>query len=71
MTTIAFRVPVDLKNQMAKVKINWSEYIRRSIQEAIVSENKRHWFSQLKQGARRHSTPGTAARIIRSMRDHG
>jgi len=69
MTTIAFRVPVDLRQQMLTVKINWSEYIRRSIQEAIASERKRHWFSQLKQKTRQHTSEGTAARIIRSMRD--
>ena len=72
MTTVAFRIPEELKHQMSKVKINWSEYVRSSIQEAISSEKKRQWFAQLKQRiGKRKSPSGTAARIIRLLRDNG
>ena len=38
---------------------------------ALVSERKRHWFSQLKHPVKKPVPAGTAARIIRSLRDHG
>ena len=72
MTTVAFRIPEELKHQMSRVKINWSEYVRGSIQEALASERKRQWFAHMKQRIGKLKSPlGTADHIVRSLRDNG
>jgi len=72
MSLIALRVPNEMKKEMAHVKINWSEYLRQSIQEALESEKKRGLIQKMQHmlvGEKR--TPrGTAARLVRKMRDH-
>ncbi len=41
---ISLRIPAWLKHEMDKVDINWSEYIRQSIEERIKLEKaKRVW----------------------------
>ncbi len=73
MSVITFRVPNLLRKQMAKVKINWSEYVRRSISEVLESDTKRALIRKMhalhpKKGA---PSRGTAESIIRSIRNRG
>ncbi|RLI75049.1 hypothetical protein DRP05_15405 [Archaeoglobales archaeon] len=43
-TTISIRVPNKLKEEMNKIKINWSEYLRIAIEEKIKEEKlKKLW----------------------------
>jgi len=73
MTSMAIRIPGEMKKEMSRLKINWSHYLRQSIREALASEKKREWIKRMQKLLRK--TPpaprGTAAQIIRQMRDHG
>ena len=46
MKMVALRIPDELKKEMARLKINWSDYLRRSISEALESEKKRSLFEE-------------------------
>jgi len=72
MSMLAIRIPAELKKEMTRVHINWSEYLRRSITEALESEQKRELFRKIHSlaGNRTKTPKGTAAAIIRHMRDH-
>lgn len=42
--TISIRIPHNLKEEMGKIKINWSEYIRSAIEDKIREEKlKKLW----------------------------
>ena len=73
MSMFALRVPDKLRKDMDRVHINWSEYLRHTIVEAIESEQKRSIISKLRRLTQRSkpAQPGTAVSIIRQMRDHG
>ena len=47
MTTVAFRIPDDMKKQMDHAKINWSDYVRHAIGEALHSQKKRDLMRKL------------------------
>ncbi len=40
LSTITVKVPVELKEKMKKIKINWSEYIREAIRKRIALEER-------------------------------
>lgn len=73
MKMFALRIPEDMKREMRRVKINWAEYIRRSIDEVLKSQKRRtliERFRRMTEGNK--PTPsGTAASLIRQMRDRG
>ena len=70
MSVITLRVPDLLRKRMARVKINWSEYIREAISEALESDVKRTLIRRVRQIRSGETTPaGTAASIIRAIRD--
>ena len=73
MKMVALRIPDNLKKEMERIKMNWSDYIRDSIRAAVDSEKKRLLFARLHQiyKGRKRAKPGTAAGIIREIRDHG
>ena len=71
MSMVTFRIPDIIRKRMAKVKINWSEYIRHAISEALESDTKRVLIRKvLALRSQAHAPRGTAARIIRTIRDH-
>lgn len=73
MASIAIRIPNVMRKEMARLKINWSEYLRQSIQEALESENKRAMFQRLHRlvGPKVRSRAGLAAMLVREIRDRG
>lgn len=73
MSMFALRVPDAVRKQMESIKINWSEYLRQSILEAIHSDRKRAMIAKLRKltGKNKPTEAGTAASIIRQIRDHG
>ena len=73
MASIAIRIPDTMKKEMGRHKINWSDYLRQSIQEALESEKKRGMFERLHRllGPKVRNPRGTAAGLIREMRDRG
>lgn len=69
----AIRIPDSMRRDMARVKINWSDYLRQSINEALESEKKRTWFQKLHALTRgkKRTRFGTAVKMLRQIRDHG
>ena len=71
MSIVTFRVPDDIRKRMARVKINWSAYIRHAISDALESNTKSVLLRKvltLRSTAR--ASRGSSARIIRAIRDH-
>jgi len=72
MGMMTLRIPNEMRKEMAQIKINWSDYLRRSITEALESEHKRQMIQrvhQLLKNKKRLLPAGTASQLIRSMRD--
>ena len=72
MAVIALRIPDKMKQDMTRVKLNWSEYIRVAIEEVLTSQKKRKLLEKLTQLTRGHLKPSPphATRLIREIRDH-
>ena len=71
MSVMTFRIPDALRKRMAKVHINWSEYVRQAISDALESDTKKALMRKviaLRSKAR--ASRGTAAGIIRAIRNH-
>ena len=74
MGMVTFRIPDALRQEMAHTNINWSAYIRQTISEVIASQKKQRFiqsFHRLTGLHARRSKAGTAAALIRQMREHG
>lgn len=71
MGMIALRIPDQMKREMARIKLNWSDYLRRSISEALESKQKRELIEKVHKllGHKKRVETGTAAHIMRMMRD--
>jgi len=43
--TVSFRIPEHLKSEMEKINVNWSEFLRKSLEEKIELERlKNIWL---------------------------
>ncbi len=70
MSVITFRVPDSLRKRMMKVKINWSDYVRRAISEALDSDTKKDLLKKVHQMNKGRSVPkGFSEQLVRHMRD--
>ncbi len=70
MSVITFRVPDSLRKRMMKVKINWSDYVRRAIAEALDTDTKKELLKKVRQLNKGRSVPkGFSEQLIRNMRD--
>ncbi len=70
--TITVKVDKDLKKRMQSVKINWSDYIRRSIRRRVDLEERREAASRLiedLQKRERRVPKGFINRTLRELRD--
>lgn len=47
MASVSVRVDDELKEKMAELKINWSEYIREAIRRRVELENRRKMAEKL------------------------
>ncbi|MBO8180978.1 MAG: hypothetical protein H0Z19_10995 [Archaeoglobus sp.] len=45
--TISFRIPEYLKSEMDKVDINWSEFLRKNLEEKIGLEKLKNVWSEI------------------------
>ena len=71
MSIVTFRISDTLKRQMARVRINWSAYVRQAISDALESDEKKSLIRRARSARTRSRIPGgPAARIIRSVREH-
>lgn len=72
MSMYAIRIPEPLRKEMNHIKINWSDYLRNSITEAIEAEKKRTLIGRIHL-LNKKSPPvksGTSLSIIHSIRRH-
>ncbi len=44
---ISLRVPERLKEEMSKVEVNWSEYLRKAIEDKISREKMKKIWSEI------------------------
>ena len=71
MSIMTFRIPDAIKKRMARVHINWSEYVRHAISEALESDTKKTLIRKVMAlRSKTHASRGTATSIIRTNRDH-
>jgi Arc/MetJ-type ribon-helix-helix transcriptional regulator len=73
MTTIALRIPSEMKKEMDSFNMNWSEYIRQAIQEVLTSRKKRQLIQEIQKitGEQKRFPKGTSVSLIREMRKNG
>ncbi|GAB6101316.1 hypothetical protein JCM16138_05390 [Thermococcus atlanticus] len=68
---VSIRVPPELRREMKKYDINWSEEIREFIKKRIEEEEKKQALQEVIQlvGSLPGVPEGTAKRIVREDRD--
>ncbi|MBM4128759.1 MAG: hypothetical protein FJ243_01425 [Nitrospira sp.] len=73
MKIVAVRVPEEIKKKMKEVPENWSEYLRRAIEERIMQDERKRILEELKEIFTQipKSPRGTAAKSVREDRDRG
>lgn len=71
MKIVAVRVPEEIKKKMRDVPEDWSEYIRKAIEERINIEERKRILREVKEILKDvpKAPKGTAAKLIREMRD--
>ena len=71
MGMVAFRIPNEMKEQMDRADINWSDYIRRAINEALQSKQKRELIRKIHAvtGVKK-AKAGSSVKILRKLREH-
>ncbi len=70
--TVTVRVNKELKEKMSKIKINWSDYIRKAIQQKIILEERRKAAEKLLESLKtgKHAVPkGFINETIRRTRE--
>ena len=68
-TTISIRVSKDLKERMKKVKINWSDEIRRFIEDRISRYEFLNALKDVESKAKSRKVEFDSTKIIREDRD--
>ncbi len=71
-STVTVKVQEELKRKMSETDINWSEYIRESIDRRVKLEERRRTGEKLLKDLteRRHTVPkGFINRTIRELRE--
>ncbi len=68
-TVITIRIPKELKEKMKKININWSEEIRRFIEEKIRSYELLETFEKIRRRAKKRKVRVDSTVLIREDRD--
>jgi len=73
MKIVAVRVPEEIKKKMKEVPEDWSDYIRKAIEDRINLEERKRIAKEIKWLLKDvpRAPKGTAAKLIREMRDSG
>ena len=67
---ITVRVPIELKKEMEKLKeVNWSEVIRRAIEDRIKEERIKWALSIMEEISRKAKLERPSHKVIRRFRD--
>jgi chemotaxis regulatin CheY-phosphate phosphatase CheZ len=71
MKIVAVRVPEEIKKKMKEVPVDWSEYIRKAIEDRIDIEERKRILREVKELLKDvpKAPKGTAAKLIRETRD--
>ncbi len=73
MKIVAVRVPEETKKRMKEIHEDWSDYIRKAIEDRINLEERKRIAKEIK-GLLKDvpkAPKGTTAKLIRKMRDSG
>lgn len=73
MKIVAVRVPEDTKKKMKEIHEDWSDYLRKAIEDRINMEERKRLLKEIKELLKDvpKAPKGTAAKIIRELRDRG
>lgn len=73
MKIVAVRVPEEIKKKMKDVPEDWSGYLRRAIEDRINMEERKRILREVKELLKDipKAPKGTAAKLIREIRDSG
>ena len=71
MEVISFRIPKELKKSVNELEINWSEEVRRFIEDKVKEYKRKRALEEIDSMLKNVSTPekGTASRYVREDRD--
>jgi len=71
MEVISFRIPKELKESVNELEINWSEEVRRFIENKVKEYKRKRALEEIDSMLKNVPTPekGTAARYVREDRD--
>ncbi len=70
MAVVSFRVSDKVREEMAKMDIDWSEVLRRLLEERILFEKRRRSAARMDVSRRKTAGVGfDSAKEIRKMRD--
>ena len=64
---ITVKIPKEMKREMKKIELNWSQYIRECLQEKIDEQKKNEAFEKLDQ-IRKRSKPTTNEEVLAWIR---
>jgi predicted DNA-binding protein len=73
MKIVAIRVPEETKKKMKEVPEDWSDYLRKVIEERVNMEERKRLLREIRELLKDvpKARKGTAAKIIREIRDSG
>lgn len=67
--TLTVRIPKDLKDEMAKINVNWSDVVRKAVEEKL-REEKTSWAMKVMDEVSSKSRPmKPTEQLVREMRD--
>ncbi|MDK2372845.1 MAG: hypothetical protein QI197_05650 [Candidatus Korarchaeota archaeon] len=68
-SVVTVRVPRELKEKMKKLKVNWSEEIRKYIEERVRDYELLEIIDRVRKEARKRKIRTDSARLIREDRE--
>ncbi len=73
MKIVAFRIPEEVKAKMKEIPEDWSEYLRKAVEERIMQEERKKIAQELKEmfAGMPKTRKGTTAKSIREDRNSG
>ena len=69
VNVITVKVPIELKKKMKRVKVNWSEYIRSSIQKKIEEQRLKDASAKLDE-VRKRAKPVPTEELVSWIREY-
>jgi len=67
-TVFTVKIPEELKKNMNRFDINWSEYVRECLQKKVDYERRKEAFEKLDE-IRKHAKPVSTEEIVQWIRE--